>query len=96
MYQYRPDEIWTLSAREVVDLFEAHIEVTNEVMDREYQRTAWFTALLMNASGNMKKNIKPDKLYVPMEKQKKAKAVDVQKQYVEDQRNELMKKFNIE
>jgi hypothetical protein len=29
----------------------------------EYERTAWFTSLLMNSSGNMKKNIKPSDLY---------------------------------
>jgi hypothetical protein len=84
-----------LSARELVDMYEAYIEVFNEEYDIEMQRTAWFTALLMNASGNFKKRIKPEHLYTPLEKQKK-RTKEYQKEYVEKQREELKKKFNIE
>lgn len=77
-------------------MYEAHVEVLNEDFDREMQRTAWFTSLLMNASGNYKKQIKPEKLYVPLEKQKAASDKTVNKSYVEQQREELKKKFNID
>jgi uncharacterized protein YqeY len=76
-------------------MYEAYIEVYNEEFDIEMQRTAWFTALLMNASGNFKKRIKPEKLYTPLEKRKK-QSKEYHKEYVEKQREELKKKFNIE
>jgi hypothetical protein len=92
----KPDELWTLSARELVDMYEANVDVVNEEFDTEMQRTSWFTALLMNASGNFKKRIKPEKLYTPLEKQNKQSNKQFQKDYVEKQREELKKKFNIE
>jgi hypothetical protein len=76
-------------------MYEVHIEIINEDYDIEMQRTSWFTALLMNASGNFKKRIKPEKLYEPLEKRKKKKKKNFQKSYVENQRAELKKKFNI-
>jgi hypothetical protein len=90
----QPSILWELSARELVDMYEAKIGVTDEVLDREYQRTSWFTSLLMNATGNFKKKVQPDKLYIPLAKQK-TQTVEYQKDYVEQQREELAKKFNI-
>lgn len=94
MLKLKPSELWFLSAREFVDMYEAHVDVVNEELDVEMQRTAWFSSLLMNASGNLKKRIKPDKLYTPLDKQK-PKSADEQKEYVEKQREELKEKFNI-
>jgi hypothetical protein len=91
----QPSVLWELSARELVDMFEASIEIVDEDLDREYQRTSWFTSLLMNATGNFKKKIQPDKLYIPLAKQK-TQTVEYQKEYVDSQREELKKKFNIE
>ena len=91
----KPSELWILSPCELVDMYEADIDAVNEMFDTEMQRTSWFTALLMNASGNYKKQIKPDKLYVPIAKQK-TQTVEHQVGYVEKQREELKKKFNIE
>lgn len=89
-----PDALWSLSSREFVDMYEAYITRENEEFDAEMQRTSWFTSLLMNATGNYKKEIKPDKLYKPMEKQK-TQTKEYQKDYVEKQREALMQKFNI-
>lgn len=92
----KPSELWTLSARELIDMYQAHIEILNEDFDVEMQRTSWFTALLMNASGNYKKRIKPEKLYEPLEKRKKREKKGYQKGYVQKQREALKKKFNID
>lgn len=75
-------------------MYEAHVDQHNELFDIEMQRTSWFTSLLMNASGNMKRQIKPDKLYVPIDKQK-PKSAKEQKAYVESQREQLKNKFNL-
>lgn len=79
-------------------MYEANIEITNEDFDIEMQRTSWFTSLLMNASGNYKKAIKPQKLYEPLDNRKgndKPKGKKEQKAYMDKQREKLKKKFNI-
>lgn len=92
----KPCELWFLSACELVDMYEAYVETLNEEFDQEMQRTSWFTALLMNATGNFKKRIQPEKLYVPLEKRTaKKEDKEFSKKYVESQREELKKKFNI-
>lgn len=91
----KPSELWILSACELVDMHEATVDSVNEEFDTEMQRTSWFTSLLMNASGNYKKPIKPEKLYVPNAKQK-SQTVEKQVDYVAKQREELRKKFNID
>lgn len=75
-------------------MYEASSDITTENFDLEMQRTAWFTSLLMNVSGNLKKRIKPDKLYTPLEKQK-PKSYKEQKAYVDAERKRLKQKFNI-
>ena len=96
VYKFKPCEVWDLSAREVVDMYEAHVQIINEDFDQEMQRTAWFTSLIMNSSGNYKKPVKPEKLYIPVEKQNQTDNKAVNKQYVDQQREELKRKFNIE
>lgn len=91
----KPCELWDLSARELVDMYEVNVELANEELDIEMQRTSWFTALLMNVSGNLKKNVKPEKLYTPLSKQN-TNTEEYQKEYVEEQRELLKRKFNIE
>lgn len=92
----KPSELWVLSACELYDMYFAHMELHNEEFDSEMQRTAWFTSLLMNASGNYKKTIKPEKLYVPLSKKKEKSNTEYQKDYVQKQREELKRKFNID
>jgi hypothetical protein len=76
-------------------MYEASNEIFEEEFDLEMQRTSWFTSLLMNVSGNLKKRIKPDKLYQPLDK-RKPKSYKEQKSYVESEREKLKRKFNIQ
>lgn len=77
-------------------MFEARLETENEEFDVEMQRTAWFTALIMNSSGNYKKAIKPNKLYEPISKTADKGDVQKSKDYVTQQQEELKRKFNID
>lgn len=43
------------------------LRAEEEKFDKEMQKVAWQTALLMNATGNYKKSIKPTDLYTPYE-----------------------------
>jgi hypothetical protein len=84
-----------LSTADVVDLCVAYIELENEKFDLNMQVTAWQTALLINTGGNVKRKITPEKLYTPLAKQKKKGDASANKSYVDKQREELKKKFNI-
>ncbi|CDQ21708.1 hypothetical protein [Halobacillus karajensis] len=91
----KPDELFSVyTVCEIVDMYEAKVTTSNEEMDAELQRTAWFTSLLMNATGNFKKEIKPNQLYTSIEDQGKD-TVKASKEYVADQKEQLKKKFNI-
>ena len=78
-----------------MDLCIAYLELENEKFDITMQVTAWQTALLINSSGNVKRKITPEKLYIPLEKQKKKGNATANRTYVDKQREELAKKFNI-
>ena len=47
-------------------MLEAVIEEEKRQDDMENQRVSWFTAHIMNSSGNYKKKIKPTDLYEPV------------------------------
>lgn len=64
--------------------------------DRVMQITAWQTALLMTASGNYKKGVKPDKLYEPLESRKKKSKKKNNDVDIESQRQELKNLFGIQ
>lgn len=42
------------------------IKAEEESFDLKMQMLSWQTALLMNSTGNFKKKIKPDDLYIPL------------------------------
>lgn len=90
-----PSQLWDLSTREFIDMYEAHIQQVNEDVDAEMQRTSWFTSLLMNASGNMKSRVTPEKLYEPIDKDKPEASQENKQEYIDKQREELRRKFNI-
>lgn len=46
-------------------MIQAQIRKDEETFDMDMQKLAWQTALLMNATGNFKKKIKPSDLYSP-------------------------------
>lgn len=70
--------------------------------DREYERTAWFTSMIMSASGNYgKKGVDPSKLYKrqydytgkPIS-ENTGTFTSIDKELKDNKLSELMKKFN--
>lgn len=95
----KPDEFWNISLIEFNDMLEAFVEEEKRQDDMENQRVSWFTAHIMNSSGNYKKRIKPTDLYKPIyfneqedEKQNVVKRFESQEQKEEYLKN-LLKKF---
>ncbi len=80
-----------------LDLANAQYRAEEEQWDREFQRTAWQTALLMNASGNYgKKQIKPEMLYKsPFEELAKANETKKDKEYVKSEQEKLKDLFGL-
>ncbi|MCW6094546.1 hypothetical protein LAV60_15350 [Clostridium sporogenes] len=71
-------------------------EIDKEVhqYDLEMQKISWQTACLMNATGNYKTPVKPEKLYIPLDKQKKKNKPEKMED-VQAKREELLKTFGI-
>jgi hypothetical protein len=90
----KPDVLWSLTYCELADMYEAHVDDSNDKFDTEMQRTSWFTSMLMNSTGNYKKQVKPEKLYVPLGNRASKKVEEV-KSYIDTQRELLKKKFKI-
>lgn len=72
--------------------------------DKEMERTAWFTSLIMSAGGNYgKKGIEPKKLYERVfdndgniiSKDSQGAFTPIDKEIKDKKLNELMKKFNM-
>jgi hypothetical protein len=63
----KPDEFWNLTLIELNDMLDAFAFEERRQDDMLNQRIAWQTSHIMNASGNMKKRIKPTDLYKPLE-----------------------------
>ncbi|QGG47655.1 hypothetical protein FTV88_1555 [Heliorestis convoluta] len=47
---------------ELMEMYQAYVEEEKRQWEMEYDRTAWFVSHIMNASGNYKRPITPDKL----------------------------------
>lgn len=59
-----PEQLFSLSLTEFYDMVNAKRTTEAVEDDREMERTAWFTSLIMSASGSYgKKGIDPKKLY---------------------------------
>lgn len=76
-------------------LLKAEIDREFHQYDLEMRKTAWQTAYLMNATGNFKTPVKPDKLYTSIEDQKK-KDKPARTEDVQAKKEELLKTFGIE
>lgn len=63
-------------------MLEAFVEEEKRQDDMQNQRVSWFTAHLMNASGNLRRRIQPTDLYKPM----------AQRELEEEQQN-IVKRF---
>ncbi|WP_279287053.1 phage tail assembly chaperone [Heliobacterium chlorum] len=57
-----PDQFWSLTLVELMELVESRIEYEQQHQEAEYHRTAWLACHIMNASGNLKRPVTPDKL----------------------------------
>lgn len=74
----------------------AHMRVEEESFDKDMLLLSWQTALLMNSTGNYKKKIKPDDLYVPLETQKEKARVQAEgfnPEKRQELQNELLSAF---
>lgn len=95
----KPDEFWSITPFEIIDMIEAFTFEEQRQDDMENQRFAWQTAHIMNSSGNYKKMIKPQDLYLPVEERvAKPKQQNIIKRFDSKEQKEeylknLMKKF---
>lgn len=69
----KPDEFWNMTLIEFNDMMNAFIEEEIRQDDVQNQRTSWFTAHIMNSSGNMRRAIKPTDLYKPLDYEEQQK-----------------------
>jgi hypothetical protein len=101
----KPDELFSLTFPEYLDMVDAKTEYDLLNQDREYERTAWSTSMIMSASGNYgKKGIDPKKLYERQLDERGRPLKDnteshgaftpIDKTEKDNKLNELMKKFN--
>lgn len=58
----RPDEFWDMTLLELAEMHTAFLEEENRLDEADYWRTAWLASHLMNATGNVKGKITPEKL----------------------------------
>lgn len=92
-----PSQVDELSLMEISEMLRGVMDWIEMETDRTMQVTSWQTALLMTASGNYKRGVKPDKLYEPLEKRKKKEAQKKSnKVSIAKQRNELKELFGLQ
>ena len=89
-----PSEAYSMDMRVLGDMISAHMRVQEEEFDERMSLLAWQTSLLMTATGNYKKGIKPKDLYVSIyerqaKEQKNSEPVDI-----EALRTELLNTFS--
>lgn len=87
---YEELDVYTLG-----EMFKAQMDMEEREQDRQLQVLAWQTSLLMNATGNYKKPVKPDTLYTPMIETKQAQNTKQKKDDFKQKQEELMKTFGI-
>lgn len=76
----------------------AHTRAEEEAFDMQMIMLSWQTALLMNSTGNYKKKIKPEDLYIPLEKQReqeKVRAKGIDPEEKKKLQDELMATFGL-
>ncbi|MEW4131911.1 phage tail assembly chaperone [Bacillus thuringiensis] len=94
-----PNELFNLTPVEFFDMYNARVHYQNIEEDREYQRTAWFTSLIMTSSGNYKDGIKPKELYEPQYNAdgssiEGSTSAPITKEQRDELAKELLEKFN--
>jgi hypothetical protein len=88
----KPDEFWNLTYAELNEMLEYYLEEEKLVIEREQYLVAWQTALLMNATGNYKRTITPEKL-LGKNKNKSPEVKEIDREEKEKKLQELMSKF---
>lgn len=101
-----PDTFYSTEFGDFLDMVEAKLSFNMHKQDEDLEWMAWFIANVMLSSGNMKKGTKADKLskslYLPYEyrlkewEKEQKKKTPVGEKEVNKQREELMKKFNLQ
>lgn len=92
-----PSQVEGLSLIEISEMVRGLLDWMEMETDRTMQVTAWQTALLMTASGNYKRGVKPEKLYEPLEKRKKKEnQKKSNKASIAKQREELKELFGLQ
>lgn len=76
-------------------MVEAKLEIIDDFNDFQMVRTAWFTSLIMNSSGNYKRPIKPDRLYQSKYTNGTGTSKKKTKAQVEAEKERLRDLFNI-
>lgn len=90
----KPDEFWKLSFSELVEMMRYHNEEEARRTEKEEFMTAWQTALLMNATGNYKRAITPEKLLgLDKNGEKKQSTQEVNKEEKNNKLSSLKDKF---
>lgn len=92
-----PSQVEELSLIEISEMLRGVMDWIEMETDRLMQVTAWQTSLLMTASGNYKRGVKPDKLYEPLEKRKKKETQKKSnRESIAKQRSELKELFGLQ
>lgn len=86
----RPAEFWDLTPAELGNLVDAFKWGEERRDEADYYRTAWLAAHLMNATGNYRQTITPDKLLG----RKKAQSQPITPEERDKAIQELLEKFN--
>lgn len=100
-----PDQLFSLTLPEFFDMVNAKLSAEAVQLDKEYERTAWQTSLIMTSSGNYgKKGIDPSKLFkrlyddmgnpISNTNEGQGAFTPIDKLEKDKKLNELMKKFN--
>lgn len=88
----KPADFWELTLTELSEMIEAHSKELQRQTEAEYYRTAWLAANLMNATGNYKQHITPDKLLGINARNKQARQITLEER--DRAFDELLKKFD--
>jgi hypothetical protein len=89
MLKLKPDEFWNMTLNDLLDMTMGHLEQVKLTDDMEMQRLSWQTSLLMNATGNFKKKIKPTDLYKPLDSvDDEEKSTGKKKRYTPEEKEE--------
>ncbi|CUB09213.1 hypothetical protein BN2127_JRS1_00997 [Bacillus cereus] len=84
----KPNEFWNLTLSELVEMIRYHNKEETKKVEREEYTIAWQTALLMNATGNYKRAITPEKL-LGLDKEGNKKSGSTTKVNKEDKNSKL-------